>query len=308
MHRWKLALLTAGLLATTVTACAGDASAPAPTAQAARARSDDGRPAAGGDPERTLYLAEQTLIKECMERHGHRYWIEAPPPRDLSDRFPLVVDDPAWARTHGYGTDLRRRREAEARADPNRAYFRSASAATRTALVRDLNGPRPQGLSARLPNGVRVTHSDRGCQAAAQRTLYGDLRAWFRATRVTGALAGLRLGLVTGDKRYKAAVGPWARCMRDRGHPYPDPARSRAAATRQDRPLPHAAEVRLASAEADCAVSSGLSKVARSLNTEYRAELGRRHPRETADLARLRREALPRARAILARGDRARDD
>ncbi|MDQ0809558.1 hypothetical protein QFZ63_001272 [Streptomyces sp. B3I7] len=301
MHRWKPALLIAGLLATTVTGCGGGTSAPAPTAPTTRAASGAHR--AADDPERTLYLAEQVLIKKCMEKRGHEYWVEPPPPKDVSARFPLVVDDPAWARTHGYGTDLRRRREAEVRADPNRKYFRSASTAGRAALVSDLNGPRPQGLSARLPNGVRVTHSDRGCQAAAQRELYGDLEAWFRATRVTGALNGLRLGLVTGDKRYKAAVAPWARCMRGRGHPYTDPAESRAAATREDRPWPRAKEVGLASAEADCAASSGLSDVVRSLNTEYRAELGRRHPRETADLTRLEREALPRARVILARGD-----
>lgn len=111
----------------------------------------------------------------------------------------------------------------------------------------------------------------------------------------------MRLGLVTADKRYRTALAPWARCMRGRGHPYADPAASRAAATRADRPWPHAKEVRLASAEAACAASSGLADVARALNTEYRVELGRRHPRETADLARLRREALPRARAIVAR-------
>lgn len=35
MHRWKLALLTAGLLATTATGCAGGTSAPDPAARAA---------------------------------------------------------------------------------------------------------------------------------------------------------------------------------------------------------------------------------------------------------------------------------
>ncbi|MGC8917848.1 hypothetical protein [Streptomyces griseoaurantiacus] len=297
MHRWKLALLTAGLLATTATGCAGGTSAPDPAARAGGSAAHR----AAGDPQRTLHLAEQLLVRTCMKKRGHEYWVEPPPPKDLAARFPLVVDDPAWARAHGYGTDLRPRREAEVRADPNQKYFRSASAANRSDLVRDLNGPEPRGLSARLPNGMRVTHSDRGCQAAAQRELYGDLKAWFRATRVTGALDGMRLGLVTADKRYRTALAPWARCMRGKGHPYADPAASRAAATRADRRWPHAKEVRLASAEAACAASSGLADVARALNTEYRVELGRRHPRETADLARLRREALPRARAIVAR-------
>jgi len=43
--------------------------------------------------------------------------------------------------------------------------------------------------------------------------------------------------------------------------------------------------------------------VAKALDTEYRAELRRRHPAPTADLDRLKREALPRARAIVAHGD-----
>jgi hypothetical protein len=298
MHRWTLALLTAGLLATTVTGCASGTPASDSPSEAG-----PGSHRAPGGTEGTLHLAEQLLIKRCMQEQGHKYWIEPPAPEDVSIRFPHVVDDPVWARAHGYGTDLRREREAEVRANPNQKYFRSAPAAIRATLVSDLNGARPQGLSARLPNGMRVTHSDRGCLATAERELYGDLEAWFRATRVTTTLAGMRVGLVSGDKRYKAAVKVWARCMRGHGYTYADPAASRAAATQPGRPWPHDEEVRLASAEAACAVSSGLSDVTKSLDTEYRAELRRGHPRETADLSRLKREALPRARAIVARGD-----
>jgi hypothetical protein len=295
MHRWTLALLTAGLLATTATGCAGTTTTPGASASST--------PRAAGSTAETLRLAEQLLIKKCMEKEGHKYWIEPPSSDDVSIRFPYVVDDPAWAGAHGYGTDLRRERERQVRSDPNQRYFHSAPAKARAVLVSDLNGARPQGLSARLPNGVRVTHSDQGCQATAERQLYGDLQAWFRATRVTDSLAGTRVGLVTDDKRYKAAVKPWARCMRERTYTYADPARARAAATLPQTPWPHAKEVRLASAEAACAVSSGLSSVAESLDSEYRNRLRRSHPRETADLARLKREALPRARAIVARGD-----
>ncbi|MFD4561298.1 hypothetical protein ACFWP5_44475 [Streptomyces sp. NPDC058469] len=295
MHRWTLALLTAGLLATTATGCAGTTTAPG--------ASGSSTSRAAGSTAETLRLAEQLLIKKCMEKEGHKYWVEPPGPDDVSIRFPYVVDDPAWARAHGYGTDLRREREAEVRSDPNQRYFHSVPAKARAVLVSDLNGARPQGLSARLPNGIRVSHSDQGCQATAERRLYGDLQAWFRATRVTDSLAGTRVGLVTDDKRYKAAVKPWARCMRERTYTYADPARARSAATLPQTPWPHAKEVRLASAEAACAVSSGLSSVAESLDSEYRDRLRRSHPRETADLARLKREALPRARAIVARGD-----
>ncbi|MDX3451543.1 hypothetical protein PV396_06175 [Streptomyces sp. ME02-8801-2C] len=296
MHRWTLALLTAGLLATTATGCAGDtASAPA--------AADAGPRRVEGTPRETLQLAEQLLIKECMEKQGHEYWVEPPDPENLSTRFPYVVDDLAWAKAHGYGTDLRLADDARARSNPNQRYFRSKPAKTRAVLVVAINGARPEGLSVRLPNGMEITHSDQGCQSTAQRQLYSDLQAWFRATRVADSLADTRIGLVMNDKRYKAAVEPWARCMRGQGYTYTGPGQTRAAATQPSTPWPRAKEVRLASAEARCALSSGLSSVAKALDTEYRDELRRRHPRESADLARLKHEALPRARAIVARGD-----
>ncbi|WP_053852120.1 hypothetical protein [Streptomyces sp. NRRL B-24085] len=301
MPRRTLLLTTAALLAATVTGCA-DGTTASQTAAGPGAGTAAGRHVPG-DPQETLHLAEQLLIKKCMEKRGYRYWVEDRPAPGGASRFPYVVDDPAWAARHGYGTDLYRERQREALRDPNQRYFRSMPADRAPELVGALNGPQAQGLSARLPNGIKVTHSDRGCVAEAERELYKDLPAWFRATRVTDSLAGMRVNMVLTDKRYLTAVKPWARCMKAKGHPYPTPAEARAAATRPDQEWPHAREVRLASAEAACAGSGDLSAVAKSLDTAYRAELRRRYPGPTADLDRLRREALPRARAIVARGD-----
>ncbi|ELP69722.1 hypothetical protein STRTUCAR8_09058 [Streptomyces turgidiscabies Car8] len=103
MHRWTLALLTAGLLATTATGCSGDAAAVPGAAVPGTADAAPRRTT--GTPRETLALAEQLLIKECMEKQGHEYWVEPLRPDDVSTRFPYVVDDPAWARAHGYGTD-----------------------------------------------------------------------------------------------------------------------------------------------------------------------------------------------------------
>ena len=305
MPRRTLLLLTAALLAATLTGCA-DSDSDTGTGTGTGTGTDTNTGTAqhvSDDPEQTLHLAEQLLIKSCMEKRGYEYWVEKRPAADGAARFPYVVDDPAWAARHGYGTDLYRARQQEALRDPNQRYFHSMPADRAPALVSALNGPEPKGLSARLPNGIRVTHSDQGCEAEAERTLYKDLPAWFRATRVTDNLGGMRVNLVLADKRYKAAVEPWARCMKAKGHPYPSPAEARAAATRPDQQWPHTKEVRLATAEADCARAGALPAVAKSLDTEYRSELRRRYPGPTADLDRLKREALPRARAIVARGD-----
>ncbi|MET9089248.1 hypothetical protein ABZX77_46535 [Streptomyces sp. NPDC004237] len=295
MQRRTLLLLTAGLLMATTAGCAAEAAAPVPSGGGSR------RPS--GNPERTLHLAEQLLIKSCMEKQGYRYWIEPWRPVDAVHRFPYVVDDAAWAEAHGYGNDLSRERETEALRDPNQKYFRATPADRRAALLSAINGPRPQGLSTRLPTGLLVTHSDRGCVADAERELYQDLPGWFRVTRVGDSLSAMRVDLVLGDKDYRAATRPWSVCMRGRGFSYRSPAEARAAATEPGRTWPHSEEVRLASAEAFCAESSGLSSVAKHLDAKYRTELRRRHPKDTADLTRLKREALPRARAILTRGD-----
>ncbi|MFJ9817288.1 hypothetical protein ACIRU3_18825 [Streptomyces sp. NPDC101151] len=256
---------------------------------------------APGDAEGTLHLAEQLLIKRCMEKQGYKYWIEDREPDDSSHRFPYVMDDVRWATTHGYGNDLHRKRAAEVVRDPNQRYFRSQPADRRTVLLSAINGPRPSGLTARLPTGQLVTHSDQGCVADAERRLYQDLSSWFRATRVTSSLAGLRIGLVLQDKRYRAATGAWAHCMRGKGYSYGSPAEARTAATAPEREWPHGKEVRQATAEATCAQSTGLASTAKSLDAKYRSQLARRHPRETADRARLAREALPRAREVIAR-------
>ncbi|MFF7934981.1 hypothetical protein [Streptomyces sp. NPDC007940] len=314
MSRRTLLLTTAALLAVTLTGC-GDGTTPSQTA-AQGSGFGTGRHASD-TPEQTLHLAEQLLTKECMEKRGYKYWVEERPAPDGPSLFPYVVDDPAWAARHGYGNDIYRAQQREALRDPNQRYFRSMPADRAPELVSALNGPRPEGLSVRLPNGIQVTHSDQGCVAEAERALYKDLPAWFRATRVATSLAGMRAGMVVADKRYLAALKPWARCMKAKGYTYPSPAEARAAATRPDKEWPHAEEVRLASAEAACAgsgsassPSSGpgsgsdtLSAVVKSLDAEYRAELRRRHPGPTADLDRLKREALPRARTIVARGD-----
>ncbi|MFF4578695.1 peptidase inhibitor family I36 protein [Streptomyces sp. NPDC001373] len=88
-----------------------------------------------------------------------------------------------WARAHGYGGRAERA-AAEARAaDPNQRYFHRRPARERAAARTALMGSSPTGLSATAPTGMTLTASTGGCIAQAQRTLYGDLAAWFRQGR-----------------------------------------------------------------------------------------------------------------------------
>ncbi|MFJ4878451.1 hypothetical protein ACIP93_25045 [Streptomyces sp. NPDC088745] len=251
--------------------------------------------------QQTLDVAENLLERDCMRRSGFDFWVTPPAAPGTRREFPYVVDDVAWAKEHGYGSDQRAALRRAADADPNKRYLLSLDPRRRTSLVAALNGPRPTGLAVDLPNGARISHSDEGCTAEAERRLYGDLPAWFRATRTVRFLKGERVAAVQQDARYRSARDRWAACMRADGLPYSDPQESRAAAD-PERGADRARETRTAVAEATCAVSTGFSRVAADLDTSYGTSARRRHPRVYADLARLTRAALPRASAVVARG------
>lgn len=251
--------------------------------------------------QQTLDVAEGLLERDCMRRSGFDFWVTPPAAPGSRREFPYVVDDVAWAKKHGYGADLRAALQRSDEADPNKRYLLSLEPQRRAALVAALNGPRPTGLAVDLPNGARISHSDEGCTAEAERRLYGDLTAWFRATRTTRFLKGERIAAVQQDPRYRSARDRWATCMRAAGLPYADPQDSRAAAD-PERGADRAQETRTALTEATCAVSTDFSRVAADLDKSYEAQSRRRHPGAYGDLARLATAALPRARALVARG------
>ncbi|WP_147312428.1 hypothetical protein [Thermomonospora umbrina] len=258
---------------------------------------------------RILWDAEQILIRDCVARAGFRYWVPSYPPFPEGREFPYVLDDLDWARKNGYGAALRAHMRKADEADPNRRYLKSLPVARRRAVLVVLNGVgptpgargrRPDEVEAWLPTGGVVRRGTADCPSQAQRALYGDLAGWFRATRVTGSLTALTEARVLGDPRYGAAVRPWASCMERRGHPFATPARAR---TETLRTAPrHAEEVEVAVAEASCAEVTGLASRARSLEAEHAHIVTTPYRAEVVALRRLRLEALPRARGVVARG------
>ncbi|MEU0255094.1 hypothetical protein ABZ299_21900 [Streptomyces sp. NPDC006184] len=253
---------------------------------------------------RVLARAEQVLISRCMAARGFRYEVTeaAGATGEGARTFPYAVDDVAWARAHGYGGREDRLRAEARRNDPNQRYFHglrpSARAAARTALM----GPSPVGLSARTPTKMTITASTEGCIPDAERTLYGDLRAWFRVKVVTMNLRPLRETRVHQDRRYVAAVARWATCMRAAGRPYTSPDESRQAAARYRESLPaseaDAAGTALAVAEATCATGTPLARVSRTLDRSYGERLRAQYREELVDRWRFQNAALPRARRL----------
>ncbi|WP_327122004.1 hypothetical protein OG206_31610 [Streptomyces sp. NBC_01341] len=212
--------------------------------------------------------------------------------------FPYVIDDKRWAAANGYGRGIRERRDELARSDPNRRYFDRLAEDRKAAAVTALNGPTAEGLEADIPGMGRVGHSDQGCVSDAQRVLYSDLRAWYRARKVTDALDRSAMAMVAGDPRLVPVTRQWAACMREGGHPYDMPQEAR---DRFARRL-EAGEFTTARAEAACAQSSGLGATVRKMSRAHREELESHHRTEVEDRAVLEHAALSRARDIVRRG------
>jgi hypothetical protein len=242
-----------------------------------------------------LDIAQQLLERQCMIRHGFRMSVSSHEPvADMRD-FPYVIDDVAWAGRHGYGSDLRRALDRYRATEPNGRYFASLDAGRRAAALDALHGTGPGRLTAHLPGGGVVAHSDTGCTAEAEGRLYRDLPAWFRLSHVKAGITPVVRNQVQNDPRYQAATGRWAQCMRRSGQPATDPADARARGLASAR----RAEIALAVAEATCAQTT-LGPVSAQLDAERAAAL-RSAYRTDLDLEQsLRSAALPRARVVVA--------
>jgi hypothetical protein len=282
------------------------------TAPAVQACTDPHRPSSPAAEARelstgerqTLARAEKLLTRDCMRREGFSFWVTDQPPRSGDELFPYVVDDEQWAASHGYGRDILERREELAADNPNQRYFRSLSAPRRSAAVMALNGREPVGLEAEVPGMGTVRHSDQGCEAQAQRTLYTDLPRWYQVRKVTEALDIQVRSAVVNDQRFGKSVQRWSGCMRAAGYAYASPPEARKGFLRTADPEKSDAgnEIRTAVAEARCADSSGLSEQARALERSHRQRINEQYATEVADRTALEHQALPRARDIVSRG------
>lgn len=247
-----------------------------------------------------LHRAVRVAERECMLRKGFRFWITPENPLSGDRQFPYLIDDVAWARKHGYGSDLRRRVSELRQTDPNARYLRTLTPERRSAAVSALNGDSRLGaLEVRLPTGVVVGRSSHGCTAEAETTIYGDLKTWFQASETTTSLSMLRRTRVLEDPRFNESMKRVLACIRRHGHEYAGLGAVRAAFSDPKTAKERAEEIRVAVTEATCAVGTGAASVADRLDREYEEEISRRYRALYSTRYRLELDALPRARSVL---------
>ncbi|GAA3605735.1 hypothetical protein GCM10022419_108180 [Nonomuraea rosea] len=253
--------------------------------------------------EALLKRAELLLVQACMKRQGFRYWVPEPPAAQDRRGAGFVLDDPAWAREHGYGLLDQRQMEESKRNDLNKAYRDSLPPADRTRYSVALGGGGDNKvLTATLPDGGTIHNALGGCQAYGKERLYGDRQRWFRLEKTATNLVPLYMRELTGDPRFSTALTAWSACMRRHRHTYVSPSEIRAALPGLTADLApdraHALEVELAVAEATCARTSSLADTVRALQARYRAKVHERFAAELDAHGRVVRGALERARKI----------
>ncbi|MFH9015408.1 hypothetical protein ACH4C6_29070 [Streptomyces sp. NPDC017943] len=276
---------------------------------------DDGR--TGGPRSRPAALtwqqelrvadAQQRLVKQCMNRRGFTFWEDRGLTLDESRPVRFVQDDVAWARTHGYGGRIEAKGQALHARNPVAAYRQGLPADRRAAFDAALDGGADaRVLTVALPGGGKIRKRLGGCMEEAERTLYGDPAAWFRAGKVVTGLNALYGDRLMRDRRLSSTVRAWSRCMQRAGLTYEDPRAARDAVrgnagrlepARSDEAF--AAERRVAVADAVCARQTSLRAVASARETYYLERLRDRYGQEIDTYRHLGQRAYDRAVRIV---------
>ncbi|MFE0156871.1 hypothetical protein ACFWY5_57770 [Nonomuraea sp. NPDC059007] len=254
-------------------------------------------PAAGltADQVQTVERAREELIRRCLTRQGFTYvltpWADPRETRVIDG----VLDDITWAQTYGYGGRIRAKAMAYKRDNPNSRYLKTLTAKQRERFATVLYGTPGATLSVRIPSGPVISTSSDGCLAEADSSLYGDFKTWFRVKTITDNLAPRYLPQVYGDARFHQAVASWATCMREAGFGYTSPSAIRARLAS----LKPAEEIRLATAEARCALATPLAGTIRDLKRHYGGIVRRPYEKEITTRKQMESTALMQAQKIV---------
>ncbi|MDT3398597.1 hypothetical protein RKE29_18420 [Streptomyces sp. B1866] len=257
--------------------------------------------------ESLLGRAELVLTGRCMREHGFRFVSDGPSAGSTESggrHFTFGVDDVAWAEKHGFGDSDERAGGQPLAGNPNARYLQSLPLARQSAFMRTLYGDeKAPRVAVTLPSGPTVSASVEGCQAEAQKKLYGDFRNWFYAKTIAVNLSAEIRPRVFGDPRFQERERQWARCMKKAGHPADNAGALRKTFLARKKGLTGSAASRLektlAVAEARCVLATHLNQVGREVQAEHSEEVNKKHAGTVNTYQRLRRAALPAARALV---------
>ncbi|GIH22724.1 hypothetical protein Aph01nite_10340 [Acrocarpospora phusangensis] len=239
-----------------------------------------------------LDQAEEELVRRCMAAQGFRY-VKAPAdqgPATIENAYGISIGE---ARRHGYRTPRTSAAEPEEKPEVP-AWWLALSGRPEAPLI-----------TVEVPEIGTVQATSEGCRAQARSTLYGDPpeRWLFYMFFSDNFKHRVRVRAAT-DPRLAVLNQRWSSCMSGRGYPeLRDPAQARALAAdyyEQDDRNARRKEIALATADATCEQTLTYAPRRRALEDRYFTAGMRIYEAEAAAVRETGRQALRRARHILA--------
>lgn len=208
--------------------------------------------------------------------------------------------NPAWAKQNGYGFDARAVEAIRGKhlgpesgttldTETEEALYGSPAAATETI---DLG-----------PEQGKLSFGRDGCYAQTQQVLFGDIREWYTVRQIATNLSGQLHREALADPAVASALQGWRDCMGSRGwnsFQQQGDAFARVAREYESRPgNARKVELTIATADAECTVSSGYDKALGKSEKEVAEAAQQKANATILGYVRMRSEAISKANSIL---------
>lgn len=258
-------------------------------------------PSVTASGQRQLYLAEQLLIRKCMNHAGFSYWASSKAPQAAILIYPFGLTSRTWAEKYGFGDIV------SPATNRNAEYMARLSPARFDKYVVAFNGPGPNGPSVTysLPDGLVEGHSLLGCEATAEGYLYHGFARWDKTKTSIDDLTDIQITKIVSTHEFQQADSRWSLCMLQRGYSYSSPMSAMERMSADQRPLlasQHASnrsEIDIAVATVGCMKSSQLSRVASALSLSVKRAIDSKYDNLIGSFNQIASSAIGRARRVI---------
>jgi len=286
--------------------CSGEESSPDTEAAAVRAQM-------AWDSAQQQYEEVQEiegrLVRRCLTEQGFKIFPERRPPAKRPDNQERAVStDPIEAARIGYGYDPRRKPQQEV--VDSSAYAQTPDSYKRKLTLAEY-GPDSETVSFTAPDGTTIDMPRGGCLGTIRTSLYGDLKEYLRLSFTADNLVRIEASNdIEKNPKVLALVDPWRECVKNAGYPgiqHPRDMREKArdlykGIAREDHKALDAAaanEIKIATAEATCTKSVGLSEAVAAAKAQGSIKSLAKYEADMVAWNALVRKALVKAQELL---------
>jgi hypothetical protein len=252
---------------------------------------------------------ELRLVRRCLTKQGFDIFPEIGPSAPKPEiNQQSASTDPAEAARIGYGYDPRRKAEQEVTGSS--AYAETPESYKAKLTLAEF-GPDAERVEYTASDGTTIGVPRAGCLGKIRTSLYGDLKEYLRLSFTADNLVRNEgSNDIDKDPKVQSLVGPWRECVEKAGYPgiqYPGDMRDKARelykdlAPEDEKALDVAAasEIKIATAEATCTQSVGLSEAVAAAKAEGSVKSLAKYEADMVAWNDLSRKALVKAQEML---------